>query len=257
MREGFLVIAAGLAIGSFLNVLIDRLPKGEGVISGRSYCDHCKKTLRWYELIPVVSWVIQRGRCRRCHQPVSLQYPLVEVSTALLFLGVYRVFPQPGGGIEPVWVLQFVAWCAVAATVFVLVVADCKYQIIPDSMLVILLASVYATRIPFSFEAMLPAVITGMATGIGFYLIWLVTRGRGMGLGDAKLGFVLGTLLGFPAVIVGLYVAFLTGAFYGVILMMRGQAGMKSRVAFGPFLLFGGFVAYMWSDSILKWWGFL
>lgn len=246
----------GLAIGSFLNVLIDRLPREESIVFGRSRCDYCHKPLRWYELIPVVSWLWQSGRCRRCHRRLSLQYPLIELTTAVCFISVFYGFPPPGE-ISGIYYLQLAGWFGIASSGIVIFVTDFKNQIIPDSMLVLLLISAFLARpFPGSY-GLLRLGAAGMVSGLFFYALWLITRGRGMGFGDVKLAAVLGAVLGYPEVVIAGYVAFLTGAAYGVILMIRGAAGLKSRVAFGPFLLIGAVVAYYWSGQILHWWGFI
>src|SRR5574341_81843 len=124
----FLLFFLGLAVGSFLNVLIDRLPKGESVIWGRSRCDHCKKPLRWWELMPVLSFLFLEGRCRRCHKAFTIQYPLVELATGIGFVYLGGIFP-PSSPLVGVLVLF--------SCLLVMLVADAKYQIIPDSMVVL------------------------------------------------------------------------------------------------------------------------
>jgi len=232
--KSLLFFLMGTAIGSFLNVLIDRLPKGEDVVFGRSKCDFCNKALRWFELIPLLSFILQRGRCRRCHKRLTIQYPFVELLTGISFVLV-SLYLSP-------------LWFAIVSVVVVIVLADFKYQIIPDSMLVILLViSLFVNFDP----------LVGLGSGLVFYILWLVTKGRGMGFGDVKLSAVLGTLLGFPQAIIAFYMAFLTGALYGVILMITRKAGMKSRVAFGPFLLFGSAISVFWTYPILLFFGFI
>jgi len=222
----------GLLVGSFLNVLIDRLPFGENILWGRSHCDHCKKPLRWYELIPVFSYIFQRGNCLRCHKPLSIQYPMVELATALGFLYFYP---------------QFIYWI-IFSTLLVLFVADLKYQIIPDSMVLIgVLASAWVGGF----------WLAGLGSFAFLYVLWAATRGRGMGFGDVKLAFLMGLLLGYPAVIIAFYVAFLTGAMVGVILMIRRRVGWKSKIAFGPFLVLGTIVAFVWGPYIQKWWNMI
>ncbi|MCX6794110.1 MAG: prepilin peptidase [Candidatus Gottesmanbacteria bacterium] len=175
----FLLIL-GLLVGSFVNVLIDRLPRAESVLWGRSHCDHCKKILRWYELVPVVSFLIQKGRCRRCRKKLSLQYPIIELVTAIGF----------------------------------------------------------ALLFPHHF----------------FYLFWALTRIRGIGFGDVKFAFLMGLLLGFPGVVIAFYVAFLTGALVGVILIVGRKKTWKSKIAFGPFLVLGTVVAGVWQQQLLTLW---
>ncbi len=227
-----LVSFFGLCVGSFLNVLADRGSRGESVLWGRSHCDHCKKVLRWFELIPVLSFVLQGGRCLRCHKPLSIQYPLVELATSLGFLYLYSSHSP-----LPLYVLF--------SSFLVIFVSDLKEQIIPDSMIVVGL---------FATLAMGIHILPALGSFAFLYILWAATRGRGMGFGDVKLAFLMGLLLGFPAVVVAFYIAFLTGAFVGVILMLVGKKGWKSKIAFGPFLVLGTAVAYLWGHDILTWW---
>lgn len=226
----FFVGLLGAAVGSFLNVLIDRIPRGEDIISKPSHCDFCKKRLRWFELVPLVSFVFQRGRCRRCSKKLSMQYPLVESATAI---GFVLFTPH---------VLTLAVFCAL----LVIFVVDLKHQIIPDSMTGIVFFAAIA-RGPGIGE-----VISGAVAGMSFYALWRVTRGRGLGFGDVKLAAALGLVLGYPHILIGLYTAFLTGALWGVILMITRRAGMKTKIAFGPFLVLGWTVSELWGDELLR-----
>jgi leader peptidase (prepilin peptidase)/N-methyltransferase len=230
----------GLLVGSFVNVLIDRLPKGENVLWGRSRCDFCKKTLRWYELMPVVSFMFQQGRCLRCRKKLSVQYPLIELVTAIGFV-LLCTYPLS-------FYLLFIS-------LLVIFVADLKYQIIPDSMIVLGCAAVLiqwiATKSPGDI---LHYVVTGLACFAAFYLLWLVTRGKGIGFGDVKFAPLMGVFLGFPGVVSAFYVAFLTGAFAGVILMVGRKKTWKSKIAFGPFLVVGTVAAWVWQPQFTALW---
>ncbi len=223
----------GLAVGSFLNVLIDRLPKGLDVIAGRSHCDYCKKNLRWFELIPILSFVFQRGTCRRCHKKLSWQYPLVEIAT-----GVGFVLLAP----------SYWYWL-IFSSLLVIFVADLKYQIIPDSMVVMGVIGVIGA-IGVTGEN----ILAGAGVSAFFLLLWLVTRGKGMGFGDVKLAFFMGLLLGFPNIIIASYLAFLTGAASGVILILLGKKKLKEKIAFGPFLVAGTVIALIWGEQLLTVW---
>jgi leader peptidase (prepilin peptidase)/N-methyltransferase len=240
MEKAFLFLI-GLCTGSFLNVLADRLPQGESVVWGRSHCDWCKKTLRWYELIPVASYMIQSGRCRRCRKPLSIQYPIVELVTGI---GFVLLFPNN----LSVYLLFM--------SLLVIFVADLKFQIIPDSMIVWGCAAVllhwYGRGMPAG--DIVQYILTGFACFAAFYLLWLVTRGKGLGFGDVKFAPLMGLWLGFPAVVIALYIAFLTGAFAGVILMLGRKKTWKSKIAFGPFLVLGTVVALIWQPQLTALW---
>ncbi len=240
------VFILGLTIGSFLNVLIDRLPQGRSIFWGRSKCDHCHKTLRWFELIPVLSFFIQGGRCRRCHRVLSIQYPLVELLTAIGITYLFLVFSKS--------LSLSISSSLVFSSLLVIFFADLKYQIIPDSMVVIGLLGSIGILIATSMSMIAINIITGLASSCFFLFFWYFTHGRGMGLGDVKLALLLGFLLGFPKIVVALYIAFLTGAAYGVILILIGKKSLKTRIAFGPFLVLGTLITIIWGGSIIAWW---
>lgn len=221
----------GLCIGSFANVLIDRLPRGQDIFRGRSRCDFCKKELRWFELIPLISFIIQGGRCRSCNRRLSWQYPLVELATGFSF-----VLLSPG-----------VAWWLIFTALLVIFVVDLKEEIIPDSMVLIGVIGVIGG---IGGKNM----IAGLVAAGFFLLLWLITRGRGMGLGDVKLVFLLGLILGFPHMIIALYAAFLTGAAVGIILLVAGKKTLKSHLPFGPFLILGTLFAVLYGNQVVEWW---
>jgi len=242
----FLLFLTGLFVGSFLNLLSDRLPKGEDVLFGRSHCDFCKKSLRWYELIPVISFILQGGRCRRCHKKLSIRYPIAELVTGVVFAVVTLLYG---------WNFASGGLIVLSAALIVLFLADLNYQILPDSMIVV---GVLATVAYYYFTGPLPRLLPNMLTGAAasgfFYLLFAVTRGRGMGLGDVKFAFLMGLFLGYPLTVAALYVAFLTGAVVGVILIMNRRVGWKSHIAFGPFLILGMISAFIWSGQFIKLW---
>lgn len=245
----FLWTLLGLVVGSFLNVLIERLPRGQNVIWGRSHCDWCKKPLVWYELIPLVSFLLQGGRCRRCRRRLSWQYPLVESVTALGFAVIFYFYaPTP-------WLM--LAYLFIFSALFVIFVADLKYQIIPDIMIGVgILGALVRLFFLFKSPFLIANFLTTALIFSGFFLsLWLLTRGRGIGLGDVKLAFLLGLILGYPLFLIAGYAAFLTGAGVGVILILLGKKSLKSRVAFGPFLIVGAIVALIWGRMIFKWLG--
>lgn len=240
-----LAILFGLVVGSFLNVLIDRIPRGENVIWKPSHCNFCKKSLRWFELVPVLSFLVQGGRCRRCKKRLSIQYPLIELVTACGF-----VLLLPSAVVTPVgYVLALIIY-SVAVVIFVI---DLKHQIIPDGALLVLAGALILLAVPLSFMERWQHLLTACVSGLGFFLLWIITRGRGLGFGDVKLVFLIALLLGYPLTVVALYIAFLTGAMTGVILILVNRAKMKTRIAFGPFLIGGALCATVLGERILVW----
>lgn len=240
-----IVLLFGLAIGSFVNVLIDRLPRGESVITGRSHCDYCGRTLNWSELLPVISWVIQGGRCRHCHKKLSPQYPVIELFTALGLSGLYI---WAGSPLEPVNFLPVISYWVIFVSFLVIFVSDFKYQIIPDSMVVLGLIGT-AGAVGLKAENL----YAGLGASLFFLILYLLTRGRGMGFGDVKLAFLMGYIAGFPKIVTAIYIAFLTGAAAGVILIIGGKKKLKSKISFGPFLILGLVAALIFGDKLTVW----
>lgn len=231
----------GLAVGSFLNVLIFRLPKGEEVVKTPSHCMSCGRRLRLYELIPVLSFVIQRGRCRSCGAEISWQYPVVEALNGAVWLGTALLFrgdPLYGA----VCCVLFSALCAIA-------VIDWRTFEIPDglSLAVFALGLVLLFADPQSFSLRL----IGMFAVSGFFLIlWLLTGGEGIGLGDVKLMAGAGLLLGWKNVLLSMIIGSVSGLVIHLVRMSRG-AGRK--LAFGPYLAAGIWISALAGDEIIGW----
>lgn len=238
----------GLFIGSFLGVLGQRLPRQEDVISSRSHCDHCGHVLSWYELIPVFSYVFQAGKCTACSKRLSIAYPIIELSTA----GGFYFLSLGYAGVT----LPLIALLIIYSTFVVIVISDVSEHIIPDSMLLVMLFAVLG----FLFAEMTSPLLNHALTGVGSFLflftIWFATGGRGMGFGDVKLVFVLGLFLGYPLMIMAFYVAFISGAIISAALLMMRQRKLKSKIAFGPFLLFGTACTWVFSEQMIVLWGF-
>lgn len=229
----------GLILGSFINVLILREETGE-TIGGRSHCPHCKRTLAWFELFPVLSYVLLRGKCRTCAASISPQYPLVELLVALAVILV---------GVAPITFGEKFIGIPVVLLMIAIAVYDLRTTYIPDqwSYGLALLAFTYGV---FSLDAVtVPSVTLFLAAGplvaLPLFILWLVSRGRWMGFGDVKLVLSFGWLLGIMQGYLALGIAFVLGAVIGLILIgitrfasTHGGFTMKSEVPFGPFLVF-------------------
>ncbi len=260
----------GLIIGSFLNCVIYRLRKnGRGqssAISGRSYCPHCKHTLSWKDLIPVLSFIILRGKCRYCHKRISWQYPLVETATGVLFLLIFNfqfsIFNQFSNLnfqtiLEPLFLL------VISCFLIVIFVYDLKHYIIPDKVIYpaigiafifVILNVVKDPASTMGFFAPLRMTMVSALGAAGFFLlIVLVSKGRWMGVGDIKMAFLMGLLLGWPNILVALFVAFILGAIIGLVLIIARKKTLKSEVPFGPFLVSGTFLALFWGEKVINW----
>lgn len=233
----------GLLIGSFLNVVIHRVPAGLSLVSPGSACPACAHPVRAYDNVPVVSWLALRGRCRDCAEPIAARYPLVELATGLLFAVVAWRF-----GSTP----YAAAGLVVAAAGVALVMIDLDHRRLPFS---ITGATAVGAVIALGIDVVrhgtgpVPVALAAAAVWLAVYGgIWLVTSGRGMGLGDVALAPVLGLVLGWlgwgPA-LVGLGAGFVVGAVVGVALIAAGTAAARSRVPHGPFLLTGALLGML------------
>jgi len=249
----------GISIGSFLNVLIDRLPLGIDVVKGRSHCDYCHHHLSWFELIPIVSWLIQLGRSRCCHKKLSIQYPLIELVIGVGFVYLYQWFGISGMSVS------FIAAAVLFFASVGIFVVDLKTECIPEVFIYLGFVSAITLLYPF----VIPCLIGSYATctmllhtylipasiGAGFFfLLWFFSKGRAMGDGDIYVAGIIGLALGYPKLIIAYYVAFLTGSIVGVILILVRKKGMKSHIPFGPFLILGLGIASLYGTQILRWW---
>ena len=243
-----LLAVLGLVVGSFLNVVIWRVPRGESVVSPPSHCPGCDRPVRPRDNVPVLSWVLLRGRCRDCHEPISVRYPLVEAGTAVVFvsLGV-RI------GLEP----ELPAFLYLGAVGVALALIDIDTKRLPNAIvlpsyvvgLVLLGAAALVDR---STDDLLRALL-GMLALYAFYFVLAFIYPAGMGFGDVKLAGVLGLYLGWlgwAEVVTGAFLGFLFGGVIGLLLMAVRRAGRKSQLPFGPFMLAGAFVAILWGGAL-------
>jgi leader peptidase (prepilin peptidase)/N-methyltransferase len=233
----------GLVIGSFLNVVIARVPEGRSVWRPRSTCPGCGVPIAWYDNIPLVSFAVLRGRCRACGMAISPRYPIVEAATALLFVVAYLVLGPT---------LDFVAAALLLAALIAITAIDFSHQIIPDVItLPGILAGVAANLVTHRVtwvESLLGIIVGG---GI-FLVIILVSRG-GMGGGDMKLGAMLGAFLGWKLGLLAVLLGVLSGGFVALCLLILGRKGRKEAIPFGPFLALGGAVSFLWGETLLAW----
>ncbi|MDP3958450.1 MAG: prepilin peptidase [bacterium] len=246
--EPFVLISFlfGAVIGSFLNVVVFRYHTGM-TFFGRSLCLYCGKELRFYEMIPVLSFLFLRGRCASCQSRLSWQYPLVELSTAIFFAIVYAYAAGLYGGVP---LALFTLYLFAAAALLVIIAAyDLRHMVIPDGM--VYLFALLALARPFFFpiggETLSSALLAGPALALPFALFYFLSGGRWMGLGDAKLALGLGWLLGAAGSVMAFLFAFWTGAAVAaVLLFLRGRRfTMKSEIPFAPFLVLGTGIALL------------
>jgi len=261
----FLVITTalfifGAVLGSFLSVVILRSIAQETWVKGRSRCDSCKKTISWYDNIPLLSFLILRGKCRHCKKPILPLHLMVEVLTGVLFVWWYW-----GGFIffkltqAPYSILQPIFWLAVGVILIYIFIIDLNYMIIPDKAVIALagLAIMYRLSLVASgimqVSDLYKTIAAALVSSSFFFALWFFTKGKGMGFGDVKLSIPLALLLGAQKTIVGLFFSFVIGALVGLSLIMFGKSKMKTAIPFGPFLVVGTVISLIWGDFIYSW----
>ena len=271
----FFVFLLGTAVGSFLNVLVLRLDTGIG-LQGRSFCFTCGKKLAWFELIPVLSFLVQKGRCRGCTATISWQYPLVELVSGILFVLIFGKFD-----------LDFSLGNILYTTYYILIfslllaisVYDIRHKIIPN--LLVYLFIVFSLAHTFgvldfshlnfirNWKLEIGNLLSGPALAAPFAALWLISKGRWIGFGDAKLALGIGWLLGLSGGIAAMLISVWTGALVGVLSIIIGKVfplltkgryyTMKSEIPFGPFLVLGTLCVFLLgldAHSVLEWFTF-
>lgn len=245
-----IIFIFGLLVGSFLNCVIYRLEEGKSFLKGRSFCPKCKHTLIWRDLVPVFSFAALLGKCRYCKTKISWQYPLVELATALLFLTSYNLVGGDGSlsGIGATIYLLIISSFLIVIFVF-----DLRNLIIPDAVIfpAIILAFLY--DILFLRLNISNFLYSAFGAVLFFLAIFLISRGKWLGFGDVKLALFMGLVLGFPNILVAMFLAFFIGAIIGLGLIARKKKTLKSELPFGPFLITGTFLALFWGKELISW----
>lgn len=256
MRTALVIVLVvlGLCVGSFLNVVIHRVPRGESLVSPPSHCPSCGRPIRARHNVPVLGWLVLRGRCADCRIPISVRYPLVELGTGLLFGAVgWRLLALDLGAAAPAY-LWFVSVGVALALI------DLDLRRLPNAIvlpsypvLAVLLTAASAIR-----GEWWPLARAGLGTAVlfGFYLLLVLAYPAGMGWGDVKLAGVLGGMLGYlswSALLVGAFGGFVLGAAAGVLVMSAGRGGRRTALPFGPFMIAGALLAIFVADPIADW----
>jgi leader peptidase (prepilin peptidase) / N-methyltransferase len=249
-----IIFGVGLIIGSFLNVVILRMNTGRSYVTGRSKCARCARTLAWYELIPVFSYLGLRGKCRTCNTSISHQYPIVELLTGISFLILYTKIVLPAF-FAPLSILTFAFLCVIAGILIVITIYDLKHKIIPDQMvysfILLSLISIAWKEFTIPEYSFFAALLNGLFLALPFFLLWYLSKGRLMGFGDVKLALGIGWLLGLQQGFAALLLAFWIGGIFGLgLLAVSRKHSMKSQIPFGPFLILGMVVAGLWGITI-------
>lgn len=285
----FVQILFGLVFGSFLNVLILRYnPEKKFTLKtagGRSRCLHCGNVLRWFELVPVLSWIMQFGRCRNCRKRISFQYPVVELACAGIFLYVPQLIQQflfQMNVLVAPWIVwaSSIFWIVVFLMLLAAFFIDVRHYVIPNPLnFFIFCAGVVWVCVGYSlsfgdvissgsflgsfgdlflfwsgqfWESFIFLHIAGMLIGAGFFLlVILFTRGRGMGMGDAKLMAGLGLLFGYPDIVLVMALSFLLGTLYAIPFLLTKKKGMKDMLPFGPFIVLAVFIVFFCGTRLM------
>ena len=239
--------ALGLCVGSFLNVCIYRLPRGQSVVAPRSRCPKCGRSLRWFDNIPIVSWLILRGRCGQCQAPISMQYPIVELVTGVVWLAI--VWLTPLG-----WVLA--SRLVLGTLLIVLFMIDLEHQLLPNKITLpgIVIGFLFSLVTPLGPVESLIGILVGGGVLYGIAAAYYVLRKEeGMGMGDVKMLAMIGAFLGWRAVLLTLVLASFAGAVIGVAMMAWQRGNLRYALPFGTFLSLGTMVAMLFGEQLIAW----
>ncbi|MCH7641071.1 prepilin peptidase [Patescibacteria group bacterium] len=258
----FFILIAGLVVGSFLSAYTYRAPRGKSVKKGRSYCDACKNPIAWYDNIPLFSFIILKGKCRDCNQKISWRYPAIEISTALIFVAITyalancAIGPRSSDlcifyGILGAWAMPFLL--LVATVLIAIFIIDLEHKIIPDEAVLALFAITVVVFILADTNTLFIRLLAGFLASLFLLLIHIVTRGRGMGLGDVKLALFGGIILDWPQTATWLFVSFVLGSIVGLVLIALKKAAFGKQIPFGPFLVVSLGIILFWGNTITDW----
>lgn len=233
----------GSILGSFYNVVGLRVPQNQSIIRPRSYCTSCGRTLTALDMVPVFSWLFLRGKCRKCGAKVSFVYPVMELSTGLLFM---LAFYEISFSAELFVALTFIS------LLIIIMVSDLAYMVIPDKVLLFFAPIFIIERLFIPLNPWWDLIFGAVFGFILLFLIAIVSKG-GMGGGDIKLFFVIGLVLGFKQTLITFMIATLFGAVYGVFGILIGKHKKKEAIPFGPFIAVGAILAYFYGNELLTW----
>ncbi len=246
----------GIAIGSFLNVVIYRVPLRRKFwkLNQRSYCPKCRHKLGTLDLVPVLSYLFLRGRCRYCHKPISPQYIAVELITGAYFLFTFWIY-----GVSWLALVGIIGGCALLALAFI----DGLKRIVLDAIslpaigavvfLQILVACTTYANIMDALRYFGLVLLAGVIGGMWFALQWLLSRGKWVGSGDIRIGVLMGVTLGIPALLLALFASYIGGSIWAAGLLVAKKVNMKSRIPFGVFLGAAGMLSFLFSSSVVSW----
>jgi leader peptidase (prepilin peptidase)/N-methyltransferase len=238
-----LIFILGFLIGSFLNVCIHRIPLGQTVVTTPSHCPECNKRIRWYDLIPVISYILLRGKCRFCKQKISIRYPLVELLNGAVCLWIYSIYGMS---------VQLAGLAFLASALIVIAFIDYAHRIIPNRIVIVMLAAgiVYVYFNPYITYR--DAILGFFAASLPLLILAVLSNG-GMGGGDIKLMAAAGVFLGWKLILLSLVFASIIGSFIGIILILLKIIKREDPIPFGPFLSAGIFISMLYGQKIIEW----
>jgi prepilin signal peptidase PulO-like enzyme (type II secretory pathway) len=243
----------GIFIGSFINALVWRIHTNRPIFLGRSMCPKCKHRLTPYELVPLLSWLALKGKCRNCKKPISLQYPLIELLTGVLFGLFYLSYSFD----SVIAYFLFVNWLLILLILITLTIYDFRWMLLPNKLLKLLLffslSQILVLIINGEYLYVVYSLISAVIFGGFFYAMHAYSKGKWMGGGDVKLAFIMGLLLGFSKIVVALMVAFNSAALIGGFFLLTKKYTRKSLMPFGPFLIGGTIIAELYGVNIVNW----
>ncbi len=242
-----LMIIIGLILGSFLNVVIYRLPRGLSIVKPGSYCTSCNSPIKWFDNIPVISFVILGGKCRNCKKPISLRYPSVEIITAITLLLVYKKF---------YFSFQFFGSLIFSLSLIALAFIDLEHKILPDKITIsgFVFFLFYSLSNPSKkiWDSLGGALIGAGSLLLIYLLYYLIRKEEGLGLGDVKMMLMVGVFLGVGRTFLTLIIASFLGSIAGLVIAIIMKKGMKYALPFGIFLSIGAFLSLMWGSEIIS-----
>lgn len=243
-----IIFLTGIIIGSFLNVCIYRIPIKKSIVYPSSNCPKCNVYLKWYDLIPILSYVFQKGRCRYCEEIISSQYPLVEALNGLLYMIFYIKF-----GLT----MEFIFYAILSSVLVIISFIDFEYGLIPKSLniLIFILTVLYKILGYLLYNTSLNLInsLFGLIISSGIFLIIIIVSKGGLGGGDMKLIGVLGFALGIKKILLNIVLSFIFGGIISGILLLLKIKGRKDRIAFGPFISIAFIVTTLWGMEIINW----
>ena len=246
--EIVLIFILGLIVGSFSNVCIYRIPRNESIIYPASHCPKCHSNISPKDNIPLLSYILLKGRCRNCKSKISIQYPVVEFLTGLIYLIIYLIY-----GLS----IQSLIYIILSSALIIIVFIDLNEQIVPDviSLPGIVIGFILSFFVPYiSFVNSALGVVTGggiiLVIGLGGSLIF---KKEAMGGGDVKLAAMIGAFLGWKYIIISLFLGFFLGALAGIFLILSKIKSREDVVPFGPFIVLGSFITLLWGEKIISW----